>query len=561
MFGGLAALAVFALPLGAAQASRSRKHAPTHTAVHARIARAHTSGGGYEEPLCEGRASLCADPFDNRAGEYVGHDEPSVLFKSNIPGSGNDMTYTMTLPVNPTVPPNASGANSATWDFQLRPTFWFGLTLCDSQSAPEFTRSCKPDSDGNNLVGSDPRARDYIGKHPGQAFMELQFYGPGYVPQFEGFGCTATQYCAAMTIDSRTLNQNTGTFNSSACDNYILGGQEPVNWAYVTRSGQSQAPADPLFTGTFSNPNFSAVDPDPSKDLMMNPGDTIRVHIHDTSAGVRADLTDVTTGQSGSMTASVANGFAHILFTPRSKTCKSVSYAFHPEYSTANPRGNTWSAHTYNVAESDEVGHFENCLAIDSNFNCTSPGAQEGSGGIDADDQINACVPGTDSTVVMIDGCLGADNDYDGQTYQNDWPGAPGADPAMVPTPLMFTSPTTNGNQFSTVAFETDLPRIERSDSQANPPFCNQFTGVGCVNPPNGAQFYPFFSTTMHNGSCTWQEGGDQIPGTINDFGGSSNAEFGPLFPAVYPTAAGATTLIDNFNSGDQANPCFASSS
>ena len=29
--------------------------------------------------------------------------------------------------------------------------------------------------------------------------MELQFYGPGYVPQFEGFGCTATQYCAAMT--------------------------------------------------------------------------------------------------------------------------------------------------------------------------------------------------------------------------------------------------------------------------------------------------------------------------------------------------------------------------
>ena len=34
--------------------------------------------------------------------------------------------------------------------------------------------------------------------------MELQFYGPGYVPQFEGFGCTANQYCAAMTIDSLT---------------------------------------------------------------------------------------------------------------------------------------------------------------------------------------------------------------------------------------------------------------------------------------------------------------------------------------------------------------------
>jgi hypothetical protein len=29
--------------------------------------------------------------------------------------------------------------------------------------------------------------------------------------------------CAAMTIDSRTLDQNTGTFNTSACDNYLIG--------------------------------------------------------------------------------------------------------------------------------------------------------------------------------------------------------------------------------------------------------------------------------------------------------------------------------------------------
>ena len=98
----------------------------------------------------------------------------------------------------------------ATWNFQLRPTFWFGLTLCDTESAPEFTKVCKPDSDANDLVGTNPEAANYIGKHPGNAYMELQFYGPGYVPQFEGFGCTARQYCAAMTIDSRTLDQNTG---------------------------------------------------------------------------------------------------------------------------------------------------------------------------------------------------------------------------------------------------------------------------------------------------------------------------------------------------------------
>jgi hypothetical protein len=57
-------------------------------------------------------------------------------------------------------------------------------------------------------------------------------------------------------------------------------------------------------------------------------------------------LVDLTTRQSGSMTASIANGFGHILYTPNSTTCQETPYAFHPESSTANPRGNTWSAHT-----------------------------------------------------------------------------------------------------------------------------------------------------------------------------------------------------------------------
>jgi hypothetical protein len=497
----------------------------------------------------------------------VGHDEPSVLFKSNRPGSGNDITYTVTLPRDPTEQPSPSGAAdpqhplNTTWNFQLRPTFWFGLTLCDTESAPEFTNKCTPDSDANDLVGTNPAARNYIGKHPGNAFMELQFYGPGYVPQFEGFGCTATQYCAAMTIDSRTLNQNTGVENSDACNNFILGGPEPINWAYVTESGQSQAPANPLFTGTFTNPNFAAVNPDPTKDLMMNPGDQIRIHMHDTSAGFRVDMFDLNTRQSGSMTASIANGFGHILYRPHANNCKEKPYAFHPEYSTAAPRGNTWSAHTYNVAMSDEIGHFENCLAIDTNFNCTQPGSQD-AGGLDEDDGNNFCVPGSDSTLVMIDGCFSDDEDWDGQSYRLDWPGTnpdPTADSKTHPTSVLFTSPTTNNGRrdYSTVAFETDLPRIEASDSQDNPPFCDRTTGANCVNPPNGAAFYPFFSTGTHNGGCTWQEGGKFIPGTTNTFGGSSTTEFGPLLQTVYPNAGFTTVLrFNNFNSGDMANPC-----
>jgi hypothetical protein len=504
---------------------------------------------GHDEPLCQSDASLCTDVYDNLGAEYVGHDEPSLEFKSGEPGSGNDMTYDIRLPKEPPVKPRNDGSGG-TWNFELRPTFWFGLTLCDSESAPEFTKTCTPDSDANNLVGTNPAAPDYIGKHPGNAFMELQFYGPGYVPQFEGFGCAAHRYCAAMTIDSFNRDQNTGQFNTGACNNYILGGPEPINWAYITRSGVSQAPADPLFTGTFDSPNFAAVNPDFNRDLMMSPGDRIRIHLHDTPAGFRADLLDMTTHQSGSMTASVANGFAHVLFTPTSNTCQSAPYAFHPEYSTANPRGNTWSAHTYNVAFSDEIGHFEHCLQLDAEFNCAVVGSDDPT--LDDDDDHNFCVPGKDAWVVHINGCFSTDVDFDGPSYQNDWPGTnpnPKVDQMLHPEPLLFTSPTTNGgHNYPTIAFEADLPAIEST--------CNRVTGAGCVNPPPGSQFYPFYSTRIDGATCTWQEGGKFIPGTVNDYGGSS-AEFGSLLLTTFP-AAGFTTIqrFENFNSGDLANGC-----
>src|SRR5215472_6268730 len=193
---------------------------------HAIARHAASSNSGEVYPYCASSNSTCADPAAGQPGRYVGHDEPSVEYKSGVPGSGNDMTYTFTLPKDPAQQPNASGAGGTTWNFELRATFWFGLTMCDNQSAPEFTTACTPDSDANNLVGSNPKASDYIGRHPGTAFMELQFYGPGYVPQFEGFGCAAKVYCAAMTIDSRTLDMNhgagTGTENTAACNNFIL---------------------------------------------------------------------------------------------------------------------------------------------------------------------------------------------------------------------------------------------------------------------------------------------------------------------------------------------------
>ena len=87
---------------------------------------------------------------------------------------------------------------------------------------------------------------------------------------------------------------------------------------------------------------------------------------------------------------------------------------------------------------------------------------------------------------------------------------------------------------------------------------CNTVTGAGCVNPPPGAEFYPFYSTRSDHGSCRWQEGGDFIPGTVNDYGGSS-AEFGSLLLTTYP-GAGFMPIqrYENFNSGDLPNDCPA---
>ena len=53
------------------------------------------------ESVCESHKALCVDPFDTLGESYVGHDEPSVLFKSCVPGSGNDLTYQVTLPKDP----------------------------------------------------------------------------------------------------------------------------------------------------------------------------------------------------------------------------------------------------------------------------------------------------------------------------------------------------------------------------------------------------------------------------------------------------------------------------
>src|SRR5215831_6762244 len=182
---------------------------------------------------------------------YIGHDEPSTLFYSNQPGSGNDVTYQLVLPKDPPTAPKQDGSGG-TDSFELHPTFWFGMVLCDPNGSPNQdgaaltghpTVPCKPDSNSNIFESLNPGSSHYIGIGPGQAFQELQFYPPGWVPRPNGISCTARQWCAALTIDTFADNENTGQFNNTACLN--TAGPEPVNFAFLYQERQVDGAGQP----------------------------------------------------------------------------------------------------------------------------------------------------------------------------------------------------------------------------------------------------------------------------------------------------------------------------
>jgi hypothetical protein len=500
---------------------------------------------------CDESYSLCAEVSDSIGynGEYTGHDEPSLLFYSNQAGSGNSNIYHLTLPDESRVMPNPAGTGG-TWNFQLHPAFWMGMALCDTQGAPEYTHTpCTPGSDTNIKDGSDPNNADYIGYHAGTAFLELQFYPPGWAPWPPGVSCDAHKWCVAMVIWSLNIDYNNGVNNNADCAGSV--GLEPGNFAFVTLSGVPHAPPSPLLA------TQDTYTPHGSSDLWMNSGDQLVVDIHDSAAGLVTAIQDLTTHQTGSMTASIANGFAQVNFDPNASQCTQTPYAFRPMYSTASEHTRVpWAAHTYNVAFADEIGHFSYCSSVPIEGGaCADPGAEDDQG---------YCFSAAYSLLVPVGGCLDTDNEFDGVPYQKVWPGTDprqGQDRKYHPTSILFSSPLFNGSQnYNRVAFEADLPRIEAADFGGT---CNRSTGENCVNPPAGANFYPFYTTGVgdpshgQHGACVWQLGGRYIQGTTNTFGGNSTAEYGPLLLSNYP-GAGFTPRFryNNFRQVLSTNPC-----
>jgi hypothetical protein len=514
---------------------------------------------------CANSARLCTEVDNAQAafGHYVGHDEPSVLFYSAVPGSGNHMQYNATLPTEPTGP----FSDFKSYSYENSPAFWFGMAMCDTQSYPEQISTCTPDSDSNIV---NPATTTQA---PGVAFMELQFYPPGFAPQFAATSCDATRWCVAMTIDSLSENPIDGTTLNPTCTNLIGGSIEYVNFAYLTLDGAPLGPPNPR---QFQFTNSGDPQPVPGRakndTFFMNQGDNITVTLGDTPDGLKAVVHDNSNpdpaSNTGTMVASSSNGFGQIQFLPTGSSCKMIPYTFHPMYSTSSEKTRVlWAAHNYNVAMDVETGHFDFCSHIDANSNSCNgtegiPGDQKPADGDDfgcfSDTQnmnLNyVAPPGQDAAYCSNSNVPG----FDGTSYNLYWPDGS----STHSTAFLFSSPRTGNNDkqpYARAAFEADLPRIEAADLGG---ICNRATGAGCTNPPttdsgSPAAFYPYFSTVNNGGTCNWGAG-ETLPNTTNNFGGSS-AEFGPLYGQIYWVFGGhgAThRVIDNYNSRAFANPC-----
>ena len=283
--------------------------------------------------------------YDN--GNYIGHDEPDMTFLSSQSGTGDNVNWSETLPMDPAAAPTVvhPGQDVSHW-FELSVAPWFSMAMCDPNSYPQAP--CTPESDSN--APSKTVANSGGG---GSAFMEMQLYPPGFAPCADSISCDNTHWCSALTIDSLECTQGFATCNG--------GCEEPVNFAFIQTNGVPAGPPSP------QESNLSTVTQN-AKTLLMNPGDKISVHMFDApvpgGGGAKAfevRVMDFTTGQSGFMQASAANGFMNTSISD----CSGTPFNFQPEYNTAakrtSSRGRRWQT---NISTQFETGHWESCTSI-----------------------------------------------------------------------------------------------------------------------------------------------------------------------------------------------------
>jgi hypothetical protein len=479
----------------------------------------------------------CTDPhgahgsrfYDN--GYYVGHDEPNLRFLSNAQGSGDNFTWTQTLPIDPAAAPTVvSPGSDVTHFFELSVAPWFSMAICDPNSYPQTP--CRPMSDSNAPTST------YSGG--GSAFMELQFYPPGFAPFVNSISCNIPGssnpltdgnggWCAALTIDSLECT-NQFAYCNPACT-------EPVNFAFIQHNGQPTGPPSP------QNANLATFTPNKNT-LFFNPGDTVTAQVFDSPRyhALEAIVTDDSTHQSGYMVADATNGFENTNLT----TCAGTPFNFQPEYNTASAANFVpWAALTTDISTTFEIGHFTPCSSLKSpvkgttEYNvcigayesATIPDGSHASGTKAAIEALKGDGPcfyagdthgmggsgGETTAGNLVTGCDnfndGGDLDYDGTPYWPDWP--TGTTATNFPSTMVIQPPTfgPKSQGYRQVEFQTDNP--------ASDYLCNVVTGQGCQVPaPGPGRFYPYWTqvTSAGGASCFWEFG--NIKGT--DFGQAS---------------------------------------
>jgi hypothetical protein len=169
----------------------------------------------------------------------VGH-EPSVLFYSNLAGSGNSNTWRLRLPhESPTLA--TQDGTGGTWSFQQHITFWFGMTLCESASYSTPGHPCSPDTNANIKESPEPTAPD----------------GSATTPAPGSWGSSSTRRAGRRSSSVRRARRRSGAprwrspalsdsltqTNNDVCLDSV--GEEWASFAFLTKTGVPQAPPDP----------------------------------------------------------------------------------------------------------------------------------------------------------------------------------------------------------------------------------------------------------------------------------------------------------------------------
>jgi hypothetical protein len=234
----------------------------------------------------------------------------------------------------------------------------------------------------------------------------------------------------------------------------------------------------------------------------------------------KVQIKDLTTGQSGSMVASAANGFMNTNIV----TCNGTPFNFQPLFNTARAQNSIqWSVLLSGILTEYETGHFEPCSRLTGpvgsgpgRFFQFCHGVYEKAGPRDPTDAgeeatdspcyyVNSSARGT-VPPDQVTGCLdffsqNGDLDFDGTPYYAEWPNS--LKPGPFPSPFLERQPATvHGTGYSKIQFETDAPASELTT-------CAPHTPQGCAVPaPNRpGDFYPYYTQAKVGGQCVWEFG------------------------------------------------------